>query len=321
MRKEVKLGLAIGVVFLLVLIAYVLVSPEADRRVVELTESGEPAPVDATASITDPDEPAPEAADPFAAEMPVPSDAVAEAERPLTDSNSPWAGLVPLDDAPPLMTTTPDAAAQEQPSEPQLQQPADTHAAQQPPVVASPQAAVSRPSGPLVSELKTQPEAAPPARLVVQDSSPSAPAPSAAAPAAGARVHVIQRNETLSSIAAAAYGSANYYPHILRANPDLNPERLQIGTKIVLPESSEVRPDGSSVPTRQRQAAADPTAEYRVVSGDSLYRISMKLYRTPKHVDEIYELNKQTIGSDPSRLRTDMVLKLPLPPNATASSR
>jgi nucleoid-associated protein YgaU len=52
------------------------------------------------------------------------------------------------------------------------------------------------------------------------------------------RIHVVQKGETLSAIAAKYYGSSNQWPKIVAANrsnlPD--PNRLIPGTRLVIPE-------------------------------------------------------------------------------------
>ena len=54
--------------------------------------------------------------------------------------------------------------------------------------------------------------------------------------------HKIAANETFSTIAATFYGSANYYPHIQRANPKVDPTHLKIGMVINLPDRASVIP-------------------------------------------------------------------------------
>jgi LysM repeat protein len=172
---------------------------------------------------------------------------------------------------------------------------------------------------------------------------PAAPIPSAASPApdpssatpaptaATARTHVIQKNETFSSIAAAAYGSANYYPYLLRANPTMDPNHLKTGAVINLPDISEVRPANLAGPTTgpstrpmavlTADPVVDPAREYVVESGDSLNKIALKLYGKAAMVDKIYELNKEAIGPDKARLKLHMVLKLPQPPVAIPATQ
>lgn len=158
-------------------------------------------------------------------------------------------------------------------------------------------------------------------------------APPAAAPESPGTMHthVVQKGETLSSIASMAYGSPNLYPHILRANPNLNPNRMRPGITINLPDINDVHPPRSAAPataTPDSPAAEhgvmlaahnlDTTHEYVVQPGDSLHRIAIKLYGKIGMVDKIYDLNKDAIGPDKARLKLHMILKLPQPPLVVA---
>jgi nucleoid-associated protein YgaU len=143
-----------------------------------------------------------------------------------------------------------------------------------------------------------------------------------AAPKAGA-THVVRSGETFSSIAQAVYGSAAYYPHLIRANPHANPNNLKLGTVINIPKVEDVKATGgpvSSSSAEHSKGAAltvvddvkiDPTKQYRVQSGDSLYKISQKVYGKPTYVEAIYEKNRQQIGANPTKLKLGMILELP----------
>jgi nucleoid-associated protein YgaU len=141
------------------------------------------------------------------------------------------------------------------------------------------------------------------------------------------RQYTIQTNDTYSTIAASLYGSANYYPHIQRANPNLDPRRLRPGMVINVPDRSQVIPPAGSSQTDDPAAPSassgrrtdestpiDPARQYKVQPGDSLYQISVKLYGTGRHVDAIYQKNAQVIGPDKSRLKLETVLELPQSP-------
>ena len=146
----------------------------------------------------------------------------------------------------------------------------------------------------------------------------------------GRNSHVVRSGETFSSIAQAAYGSAAYYPHVLRANPNLNPSALRPGMVIHLPPVEEVKASAAAEKAAEKSGAAtadapagaklveevkiDSSRQYRVVSGDSLYKIGQKLYGKGLMGDKIYEVNRQVIGSDPKRLKLGMILELPEPP-------
>lgn len=130
------------------------------------------------------------------------------------------------------------------------------------------------------------------------------------------RPYTIKEGDSFMSIARAAYGSGRYFRQIEAANPNTNPNRLRIGDQIILPElSAEDRATRETGPiTGNDNRPIHPGSEYRVDTGDSLYRIAMKLYGTPNMVDALYEANKSAIGPNPERLRFGMILKLPRPP-------
>jgi nucleoid-associated protein YgaU len=142
----------------------------------------------------------------------------------------------------------------------------------------------------------------------------------------GRNSHVVRSGETFSSIAQAAYGSAAYYPHVLRANPNLNPSALRPGMVIHLPPAEEVKASAAAEKAAEKSAEGpagaklveevkiDTAKQYRVVAGDSLYKIGQKLYGTGLMGDKIYEANRQTIGPDSRKLKLGMILVLPEPP-------
>jgi nucleoid-associated protein YgaU len=142
---------------------------------------------------------------------------------------------------------------------------------------------------------------------------PATPSRSSTPASAATNTYVVKENQSFSSIAKELYGSPHFYPHLMRANPGLDPLQLRPGMTIHVPDASAVKPTESPVASQATPEAtpAVATGEYRVQSNDSLYRIAMKVYGSPKQVDEIYQLNKSTIGDDPARLKIGMVLKLP----------
>lgn len=167
------------------------------------------------------------------------------------------------------------------------------------------------------------------------DQQPAAPS---GAGVARNHTHKVQKGETFSTIAAAAYGSANYYPYIMRANPKIDAKALKPGMELVLPDASEVKGTGSAaseekpsakgeaIPASFHKVAATPldaAREYKVVAGDSLNKIAIHLYGKQDMSKAIYDANKSTIGDNPAAIKIGMVLKLPQPPvvAATTSAR
>jgi nucleoid-associated protein YgaU len=143
-------------------------------------------------------------------------------------------------------------------------------------------------------------------------------------PANGMRQYTIKPGETFWSIAKAEYGNASYFSHIVRANPHINPSKIKAKMVINLPDKADVIPSASATVatslTGPTTRPIDSSREYRVVSGDNLNTIAKKLYGTTTRAKQIYDLNKDLIGPNPNALKLNMVLKLPDTPAATASS-
>lgn len=141
------------------------------------------------------------------------------------------------------------------------------------------------------------------------------------------RSYTVKSGDTLSSISRLLYGDARRYKQLLKANPKINPNRLRPGTVLTIPDKSQFQRDSATASAsnapgessaghssaKSAPAPINSATEYRVQSGDNLYRISMKLYHTPNKMDLIYQFNKQLIGPDSARLKLNMVLKLPEP--------
>jgi nucleoid-associated protein YgaU len=156
----------------------------------------------------------------------------------------------------------------------------------------------------------------------------------------GERSYVVKSGDTLISIARAQYNNPRAYLQIMKANPGVEPESMKPGTKLVLPELSAVQAprrvngasNGTSTGTGTGGALeavtaganaglrpVDPKLEYRIQSGDSLARISQRLYGAENKVEALYNANREAIGPDREKLKLGMVLRLPEPPTSTAS--
>lgn len=133
------------------------------------------------------------------------------------------------------------------------------------------------------------------------------------------RTHRVAAGETFVSIARMVYGDGRYYKAIQEANPTLTPEKLKPGIIIQLPPESKVKQaaarsaksSSGDSPAANAPAISSDGKSYTVQKDDSLYKIARKLYGKGDRSDEIYQLNKQTIGPDSTRLKIGMVLKLP----------
>jgi len=123
--------------------------------------------------------------------------------------------------------------------------------------------------------------------------------------------HVIRPGETLGDIAQKHYRSAIKWPHILVANPDLDPKRLRAGKEITVPALTEGpgMPELPSEPRpRTRRRARTPKvylaedAACVVEPGDTLEKISRRHYGVPHKWPHITK-DPRNAGIDARRLR------------------
>jgi nucleoid-associated protein YgaU len=124
------------------------------------------------------------------------------------------------------------------------------------------------------------------------------------------RTHVIQSGDTFVGLAERYYGSraANYVSLLTRANPDVDPRRLRVGSEIVIPSPKRA---ASVEPAPKPRAAGATAGTYRVQEGDTLYAIAGRLCGNGERYRELYGLNRDLIGGDANRVRPGMVLRVP----------
>lgn len=131
--------------------------------------------------------------------------------------------------------------------------------------------------------------------------------------------HVVRSGESFYTIAQSVYGDASQFTRIEDANPKVNPNKLRIGTVLVIPDaqdddSSTPAPTADSSPVTTARAPLDTAKSYRVQQSDTLVSIARKLYGSSNDWEKIYDANRDTIGPNPGRLKVDMVLRLPARP-------
>jgi len=113
------------------------------------------------------------------------------------------------------------------------------------------------------------------------------------------RTHTVGKDEYLTDISKKYYGSTKHWRAIEKANPGIDPDRLKVGQKLVIPEVS-----GGTTAT----PAVAGEGEYVIVAGDTFEVIAGKVLGDKKQHKRIAEANP---GVDSSRLRIGQKLKLP----------
>ena len=122
-------------------------------------------------------------------------------------------------------------------------------------------------------------------------------------PAAAPVTYVIGAGDTLGDIAREHYGTSSRWKDIAAANPGLDPNRLAIGTEIVIP--SGAAPAAPAVPA----ATAHPRT-YEVQAGDTLGEIAARVLGSARLADRLFEANRDVLAS-PDQLRVGQVLTIP----------
>lgn len=128
---------------------------------------------------------------------------------------------------------------------------------------------------------------------------PKPPAPTAK--------HVILPGDSFAALAEKYYGSQRYTEFLMNANPAVEPRRMTVGSIVTIPPLFQGQPSGA------RGTSAGRTAErpYEVREGDSLYAIAQAQLGSGDRWPEIYQLNRAAIGASPSSLDVGLILRMP----------
>ena len=116
--------------------------------------------------------------------------------------------------------------------------------------------------------------------------------------------YTVRPGDTLFSIAQQAYGDGNQWPKIYDANKQVigsDPNVIRPGEVLSIPQLTP--PPPPPPPT--------PGSKYTVRPGDTLFSIAQHAYGDGNKWPEIYNANKQVIGSDPNVIRPGEVLSIP----------
>jgi nucleoid-associated protein YgaU len=126
--------------------------------------------------------------------------------------------------------------------------------------------------------------------------------------------HEVRDGETLSDISRTFYGDTKYYRDILAANPDVEEYSLRPGTRLRIPPISEVvRSAGPSSVASGGSTSTDLTLPsgwkaHKIASGDTLGALSQQYYGSTRYWEAIQKANTDI---NPRSLPVGRVLKIP----------
>lgn len=168
--------------------------------------------------------------------------------------------------------------------------------------------------GPPTSELPGQeaPPASPP-REVARLPRWALPSPGGTSPPedqATLITYLVQPGDTLAALAVRYLGSEKHLGQLLGVNPGVDPRRLRVGQKILIPKRAVTPSDWPRPPSAKPQASTQRRT-YRVRPGESFSTIARKLYGDPRLGEKLLELNREQVHGDPKRLQAGQVIRLP----------
>ncbi|MBI2032297.1 MAG: LysM peptidoglycan-binding domain-containing protein [Candidatus Levybacteria bacterium] len=113
------------------------------------------------------------------------------------------------------------------------------------------------------------------------------------------RIYTVAEGEWLSTIALKEYGNIDLWREIAKANNISNPDLIEVGTKLVLPEiKSEQKAEAAPSPTVTPVPSTISTntmrinsADYTVVEEDNLWDISVRAYGDGYKWSEVAKVN------------------------------
>ena len=118
--------------------------------------------------------------------------------------------------------------------------------------------------------------------------------------------HVVKEGDTLWSIAEKFYSSGYNWVDIKKANPNINPDVIEPGTKLIIPAAKPIVP-GQAIISSSTSETPKQTS-YTVKQGDFLWEIAQGMYGNPYKWSDIARANKL---ENPNIIHTGNVLTLP----------
>ncbi len=131
------------------------------------------------------------------------------------------------------------------------------------------------------------------------------------------RIYVVRSGDTLSEIALRQTGTSKRWKEIVDLNPGLDPKKLKVGARLRMPAPGSVEiaraagSEGTARPSAAAPTQAEPQAsgpEYKVRSGDSLWKIASRTLGDGERWRELEKLNPKI---NPNKLLVGQVLRLP----------
>ena len=138
--------------------------------------------------------------------------------------------------------------------------------------------------------------------------SPAAPKPEPRVEPSRARTnYVIKKGDDMGKIAQQQLGSAKFRDRIQELNPDVDPNRMQIGASLILPARAEI--ESARLESPNKAVASGAYRLYRIRKGDSFEKSAKRQLGARKRWTELRKMNPNV---NPNRMQIGVPIKLPL---------
>ena len=124
--------------------------------------------------------------------------------------------------------------------------------------------------------------------------------------------YAVVSGDSFARIAQKKYGSQKHTSFLIEANPQVkNPDRLKIGQVLNVPPLPDTNDAAGVAANRTTRARNANERTYVVKENDNFFDIALAQLGDGGRWPEIYERNKDQIGTDPMNLKPGQVLRLP----------
>ncbi len=131
-------------------------------------------------------------------------------------------------------------------------------------------------------------------------------------------LYTVRLNDDIMTIAKRLYGNSRHWQAIAKANPGVDPQRMRVGQKLLVPKDPGniqgvvVDDSGAGEPPR---ATESERIEHVVQKNDSLWKIAAAFYGDGTKWTIIRDANRDLVGDEGQRLRPGMTLTIPAAPS------
>lgn len=125
--------------------------------------------------------------------------------------------------------------------------------------------------------------------------------------------HRVQAGDTMASLAKQYYGSTQFTQFLASQNKQIvDPAHLRAGDVVnIVPRVPEGQSPKTVASAKKPTRTPLSSRQYRIKSGDSFYRIAKEVLGDATRWTELYEMNKKVVGDDPAKLKVGQIITLP----------